>query len=378
MNVQGFAWWLTLTSGLPNPLPTNAAQREWEITKTPLVVIESDAPGRAPLGRIVGARRLPTGQILVADASAVELRLFDARGRFVRVVTRRGRGPGELTNIVSLARTSRALVAIGGQDFVSVGLDASAPTRYAIPSTGGPPSGSVRGVFGTAQLLIGESRFRILSPPSQVTRDTTRLVITSLADPTQRRDLGRFPNQTSLVLVIPAAPGGLKFGRLETAPQLEIAVTDNLCWIGDSGASELLRVDVKSDTSQRVRIPFAPRRWSGDTLSQYVRTRANNAASPVEEIFTSAWGDREYRPEQMPAFRTLHGDVRDGVWIEHFLPSLAARPRFTVLSSSGRVVATVTAPRAMRLLDVGEDYIIAAEQDENDVERITLYPLGRR
>lgn len=109
-----------------------------------------------------------------------------------------------------------------------------------------------------------------------------------------------------------------------------------------------------------------------------MRARASNAASPVEQAFVSAWSDREYLPETMPSFSALHADVRDGVWVEHFLPSLTARPQFTVLSKSGRVLATVTAPRVMRLLDIGEDYVISAEKDENDVERIALYPLRRR
>ncbi len=368
---------LALVSG-SFPLAADAMQRDWAIGPVPQTVIDGDQPGRAPLGVIVGARRLLTGEIVVADASAVDLRLFDASGRFVRTITRRGRGPGEMTNVASLSRSNRAITAIGGMDVVAIGPDATTPVRYALPSSGGPPSGSILGVFGSGQVLLGESRFRILSPPSRVVRDTTRLVIASLADVKARRELGRFPNQSSLILVTPLAPGGLKFGRLDTAPQLEIAITDQLCWIGDSGGSELIRVDLRDDRIQRFRIPLAPRKWMDDALAQYVRSRVQGASSPVEAAFLSAWGNAEYRSDAIPAFRALHADVGNGVWIEHFLPSLAARPRYTVLSSSGQVIATTTAPRAMRLLDIGEDYVIGAEKDENDVERIALYPLRRR
>ena len=171
---------LALVSG-SFPLAADAMQRDWAIGPVPQTVIDGDQPGRAPLGVIVGARRLLTGEIVVADASAVDLR------RFVRTITRRGRGPGEMTNVASLSRSNRAITAIGGMDVVAIGPDATTPVRYALPSSGGPPSGSILGVFGSGQVLLGESRFRILSPPSRVVRDTTRLVIASLADVFQNR-----------------------------------------------------------------------------------------------------------------------------------------------------------------------------------------------
>lgn len=360
------------------PSSSVAAQPTWEVNSTPKLVIESEDAGRSPLGRVVGVRRLPSGDIVVADGSAMELRLFDARGRFVRVAARQGRGPGELTHVSSLSRSRRAVIAIGGMDVVSLSLDGRNSARVALPSTGGPPTGTILAAFDGDRVLLGESRFRILSPPSRVLRDTMRLVIASLTGKEERREIGRYANQTSLLLMMPSAPGGLKFGRLGTAPQLETAVTDKVCWIGDSGGSELVRVDAGTGVIQRIRIPMPARRWQSDVLERFVREVAEAAASPIDEAFTRAWETGEFRSPAMPSFRALHADVRDGVWIEHFVPSLAERPRFLVLSSDGKVVANVVAPRAMRLMDIGEDYIIGAEKDENDVERLAVYALRRR
>ncbi|MBK9549873.1 MAG: hypothetical protein IPO52_12400 [Gemmatimonadetes bacterium] len=57
----------------------------------PLLVLGEDE-GTVTFGTVVGAIRLSDGSVVVADGKARELRLFEAAGRLVRTVARRGEG----------------------------------------------------------------------------------------------------------------------------------------------------------------------------------------------------------------------------------------------------------------------------------------------
>ena len=57
--------------------------------------IGDDADGPAQFGEIRGLVSTKAGSIFVLDYKAMELRVFDARGKFVRLAARRAHGPGE-------------------------------------------------------------------------------------------------------------------------------------------------------------------------------------------------------------------------------------------------------------------------------------------
>ncbi len=52
--------------------------------------------------KITGARRLPDGRIVVALGDPIELRVYDAAGRLVRRIGRKGGGPGEFRGAISI------------------------------------------------------------------------------------------------------------------------------------------------------------------------------------------------------------------------------------------------------------------------------------
>jgi hypothetical protein len=56
------------------------------------------------LATVMGAVRLTSGQIAVAHMSTNNVRVYDARGRFVRVIGRQGQGPGEFRQVMGVSR----------------------------------------------------------------------------------------------------------------------------------------------------------------------------------------------------------------------------------------------------------------------------------
>jgi hypothetical protein len=74
----------------PHPVP------EWQLSTLPRVdigVTEGDEPYE--LSSASSSLRLPDGRILVANGGTSDVREFDAEGRFLRHIGRKGAGPGE-------------------------------------------------------------------------------------------------------------------------------------------------------------------------------------------------------------------------------------------------------------------------------------------
>jgi hypothetical protein len=88
----------TLPNGAPlvRNLPPDPIQARWVI-EPELLVGTLDGEGPEQFGQVKGVAPLPDGGLVVLDAQAQELRIFESDGRHVRTLGRRGEGPGELS-----------------------------------------------------------------------------------------------------------------------------------------------------------------------------------------------------------------------------------------------------------------------------------------
>src|SRR5688572_25206388 len=68
----------------------------WTLEDPPITSVGGDAQPGAIFSRIVSVARLRDGRILVWEPRPPSVRLFDAKGQFVRVFAREGSGPGEV------------------------------------------------------------------------------------------------------------------------------------------------------------------------------------------------------------------------------------------------------------------------------------------
>lgn len=68
----------------------------FELSDQPSLVLADDGTEEKLFSRVT-ARRLPEGEILVAEPSAATVQLFGRNGRLIRTLARRGDGPGELS-----------------------------------------------------------------------------------------------------------------------------------------------------------------------------------------------------------------------------------------------------------------------------------------
>lgn len=92
-----------LISGCDRSAPPPAVAPRWAVSEGPMVSIaDSTVPRGHEFNGISSARRLEDHGLLVANAGAAELELFDSAGRFQRAIGRKGRGPGDFETMISV------------------------------------------------------------------------------------------------------------------------------------------------------------------------------------------------------------------------------------------------------------------------------------
>lgn len=97
-----------------------------------------DGPSEYMFAQIFDVLPARNGSLLVLDRGAMELRLFDSTGRFVRTVARRGQGPGEFTAPAGMAflRDGRLLLYDSGNRRINVYTAAGASeTQWTLASS---------------------------------------------------------------------------------------------------------------------------------------------------------------------------------------------------------------------------------------------------
>src|SRR6185503_5497678 len=87
-----------------NVRPVWTGNRSWTLSAKPVVDIGSGDDSLYQLATVMGAVRLSDGSIAVATMSTNNIRVYDARGRYVRAIGRRGQGPGEFRQVMGLTR----------------------------------------------------------------------------------------------------------------------------------------------------------------------------------------------------------------------------------------------------------------------------------
>ena len=81
------------------------AQQAWTVGSTPVLAIHGTRPDSTPqLEQVVGGFRRSDGIVVVGDRGSSSIKYFDADGRLVQTVGRKGKGPGEFEYLAWIKR----------------------------------------------------------------------------------------------------------------------------------------------------------------------------------------------------------------------------------------------------------------------------------
>jgi 6-bladed beta-propeller len=301
---------------------------------------------------MVGSVRwLSDGRLVVADVAASRLLVFDATGRFVRPLGRRGDGPGEFRNV-------GGITVLPGDSLVT--FDASLRRL----SVWHPDAGFVRSIP-----LTGESAEDSWPADAWLWRDglvvVLQLSITPKDSVAPGAGVRRWPMRARLSLRDTSGQA------LRTSPWFDGMYT-GLYATGDGDLRWPAQRELLTGTEV-------------DEVRSEARALAATRMKP--ERLRDAFA-MNFAPEILPKERPAIGRVivaPDGqLWVERFEATrLGARlqkpgDRWTILTPDGAPVARLTLPTLGRLEAVRGTRVAIVLRDSLDVQTVALYELRRQ
>ncbi len=346
----------------------------WTVAAAPLVAIGALEGDEAyQFDRLQSVTRLADGRIVVANGGTQELRVFAPDGRHLSSLGRKGGGPGEFEGL-GLVRV------VAGDTLVTYDwnlrrLSVFAPDRgfvrsVAIEFAGGFPG--VVGVFGSGTVLA--TRGFVFGPGeiSGVVRDTAPFLRFG-PDGRLLDSIGRWPSWEYYVQGDRNSvwASSLPFGRTTLS-----AVTPTGFWVGATDRYEIERRDSTGVLTTIVRATRPSRPVTPDDVERVKADRLEDA--------DENWRRRQERmfqdmpiPSTLPAFADLQTDPDGNLWVlDVFTPSDSVR-RWAVFAPDGLLQGTVETPPAVRVLEIGRDYVLGTWADELGVQYVRLYRLAR-
>jgi hypothetical protein len=331
----------------------------------------NDARPETLFGSVHDAIRLNDGRIAVLDRRRYQLFVFAPDGLPLRTIGRRGQGPGEFQFPLRLLRAGDDSIGVADGAHVSIfPLAGGDPRRVRMPATDAGHTTQAFGVLSNGGYLtiVYED-----VAAARAGRNATYVALGSAnPDGTPGRMLGRHLSSEFTYR------GGGRKGLEEAA---------TLFWEDPAGAA------LASGYVWCLSTRFYCEVWS--IPEGYVRSiRSTVLPRPVTdgdvEALTASWlhGLRKaadsaetknaiaqaHRMERMPVLSGLRTDTRGRIWMRAYsVREDEPTVRWLVFEASGEVLGTVTSPTGLRVLDIGEDYMLGVESNEDDVQRIALY-----
>jgi hypothetical protein len=367
----------------------------WRIDTTDVVsigVVEG-AP-EYMIGRLAGALRRPDGSILIADAIAHEIRVFDERGRFLRKVGRAGDGPGEYGWLYNMYAKGDSVVVMDneGGRITMLGPDLEYAHRYRprlreTVAQDMMTSHSVRGFFVDGRILVSD----YLSSCGAQRRDGGFCVDSSAYYRTDGQgpaeaNYGRFVSARSEMYRRPDANIGIS----EPHPQAFTAVHGDRFYYADAERFEVSVYGPDGALERLIRVAADPPRYDRREIFRPIPD--DGSGDPRRAELRRHFDDiiRTVRvPDPLPHFSDMIIDEGGRIWLREYQPPGVAdrAPRWFIFDADGRLRWSLRSPRTLVRSpapwarwnpQIGEDFVLSSARDELDVASVVLYRLRKQ
>jgi len=362
----------------------------WTIDTVSLQMVRGDT-AQTQFTQIADAVRRSDGGFFVADRRASDIRAFDAAGRFEQVVSRAGRGPGEIgliTRLQLLPDDSLAFVDNGNRRFTVLTRDARYVRQVLFPRladggrvgiTGQLADGRLLGSIRSPWVEAPENRDSVYRTPFAIVAfRVTPGGVTDSALPTARADT---------ILVVPdgeAYRSSTTENGETRADEDPLRLGRNTVWTTDGRriyaatnvANEIMEFGL-TGLRRVVRIARAD-----EPVTEADRTRLQ--AEVLDAVAVSGRSPAQvaeltrmvqtWRFAETYAFadRLLAGD--DGtLWVERPIVLEDDARRYVVFDSTGTAIAHAALPPRTKVLRVGRGEVLGVWRDGDDVPHIARW-----
>lgn len=362
------------------PGQANAPVSRWTLLRDGGVVIGQEGDPNKEFSRVFGAMRTSLGEIVVPDFGSAEIRVFSKEGAFQRKFGRRGAGPGEFRSLTLSGRIGDSMF-IGdvGQSRVSVVHPVNGFIRQR--SLAGLDVGRVEilGVMKNGAFVVHPLRNSGSGPQEHgVWRDSMQIGLVEPIEPLRVAWLRSFPGSSHLTINPRQEAKARAVGNYPYGPNIRLAVSDSVLLIGDTGSPELRVLDSRGRDIGRISLLLSPRKFDN---ARFDLAKKEAVAAINDTIARSQVAER-YSLSHRPVFEPLFDRLiisRDGfIWVERFRYLRADPTEFLVFNSAGKQVANIVAPNRLIVYEIGTDYIVGVERDDDGVERVRLVHYARK
>lgn len=361
---------------IENRTPLWPTGGEWLVETEPALTIGvEDGNEEYEFQAIVDAERLDDGSIIVADALAAQLRVFDAAGRFVRAIGRQGEGPGEFRNLGavwqyrdSIAAWDRALRRLTVFDTVgNVGrvttLAASAADGL-LPEAMGILSDGTIVARATSVITpaVGEGVHRangevmLYSPDGEIRNSVTPLA--------GEEWVGVAGDDGVMLFVRPFPRNGY------------VTVRNDRIFVGDGDRFDIA-VFASGALHQHIRVMSQNAPLTAADADAYIQATVAAAQHEERRRLLRMMLERAPFPETYPAFVGLMVDDERQLWVAESPKAASNERTWLVFDSSGRWLGRVATPAGERVLRVGAGRLLVRHVDELGVQSIRDYRILR-
>jgi hypothetical protein len=334
-----------------------------------------------------GGVLLAGGRAAVRDHLAQHVVMLTDRGEVERIVGRKGEGPGEFQSIFTLTRVGEDTLVVqqmqiisgwGGISLFHSGqLLRSIPQAFNVAIVSGDGEGGV--LMGATPYnffpFFPEPWFQI--PLVRLDLTTGKADTVARADYFPRREVPRayasepwkapwnaFQPQGSSA----AWPGGFVKGRADRA---------ELVWLDRQGrVTQIMRWKPRAT-------PLTDEVWEAYEERYRARLERSLAGRPTHSLLAPGGIDAEMEKLRraargpLPEFWDLLADADGNVWIADYSVAAAAEgvppERYRVASATGEWLGSVEMPEGLRVMDISRNYILAVQQNELDVDAVSLW-----
>ncbi len=366
------------SSGLPEP-----GAGGWALSQSPDFTIGSVEGGADyEFYQVTGAVKLSDGRIAVSDNGAHQVRIFAPDGNLLTSFGREGEGPGEFRHIQVMGTVgSDTLVVLDGRQRRTSRIhpDAGFLGQTVLPEEAGVTMHS-NGMFGDGSIVFGglvnwargdeapQSGYeRLTNPYYAVGLDGEGII-----------HFGEFPG-TEVVWTTGQVDGreslAAAFVTFGLSPRA-MARGDRLA-LGTRDTYEVKVFHASGALERIVRVRTSPVAVTQAHLDGRLEELLASLPNPdMAPQIRSGFRDTPHA-EFMPAFEAVLLDSEGYLWVEDKnIPGDTLRT-WTVFDPEGIPLTRLSLPIANRVLDIGEDYVMAVFEDELGVEYVCTYPLVR-
>ena len=369
--------------------PAWDADRSWQVAPIPEVVIGASSSSiedsdEIPLHRVQGARFLPDGGIVVANAGTSEVLVFDTAGTLASRFGGQGEGPGELRNIVGVHVCGGDSIAVHSRLTLHLFDRDGTFARRAQFRLDGQPA-PVRGVSTNCRRAMVQQRSRTPPVNRQGFIEDVFAWVDAFSEAVDTVATAGLLEAWTRTFDGGARPWVIPWG---TSGRTHATRNDRFV-VGNGRVPELRRYDSSGGLQLIVR-------WSGQPQPVSARDRQRYSERRMEFLAWAPAGEPETRllfpaldeypedPTHKPLFDRLLLDDRGGIWTRVFpedsfglfdsrLPGpIVFTETWTVFDPAGVWLGDLTLPERFELHDIDGDRLLGVARDSLDTETVQV------